>query len=297
MELILTIVFPVLSLLGLVLFIIVLIKQFKHGGVLQGIIGIVTFGLWTFIWGWIKHKSLEMTKIMITWTAIQLAPIVLVGVFGAAMMGQMYKMISDLVGSPSLAMKQDQKKAPNPKLKKKKASTKQQKKRIPAKLQEKRANKASNEKNADWNLKALALWKDGQYTDPQKAKDYWDKVIAGNPKFVEAYNNRGLAFYNLKQYQEAVKDYSQAIRMKAQYAEAYNNRGNAYYEMDQYQKAEADFNKSLQIKPKYSKAHLNRGLVYYQMKKTDQACVDFRKACDLGECEGMQWAQKNGLCK
>jgi len=274
--------FPVLSLISLIVFVIVLIKQFKHGGALQGIIGIITCGLWTFIWGWIKHKSLAMTKIMIVWTIIQLTPLVLVGVFGAAIVGQMYKMVGDLSGDPTLLMKQDQ-------------SLKQ--KGAPIKLPKRTAKKASAAKDTDWNAAAQALWQDGQYTDANKAKDYWNKAIAVNPKMAEAYNNRGLAFYNLELHQQAINDFSQAIRMKPQYAEAFNNRGNVYYALDQYQKAKTDFDKSLQLKPKYSKAHLNRGLAYFQMKKTEESCKDFRRACDLGDCDGLQWAMQNGHCK
>ena len=274
--------FPVLSLISLIVFIIVLIKQFKHGGALQGIIGIITCGLWTFIWGWIKHKSLALTKIMIIWTIIQLTPLVLLGVFGAAMMGQMYKMIGDLTGNPSLLMKQDQN------LKNRSA---------PIKLPKRRVKKAPAAKDTDWNAAAQALWQDGQYKDPNKAKGYWDKAIAANPKMAEAYNNRGLAFYNLERHQQAINDFSQAIRMKPQYAEAFNNRGNAYYALDQYEKAEADFNQSLQLKPKYSKALLNRGLTYFQMKKSEESCKDFRRACDLGDCDGLQWAMQSGHCK
>ena len=273
---------PVLSLISLIVFIIVLIKQFKHGGALQGIIGIITCGLWTFIWGWIKHKSLALTKIMIIWTIIQLTPLVLIGVFGAAVMGQMYKMIGDLTGDPSLLMKQDQN------LKNRSA---------PIKLPKRGVKKAPAAKDTDWNAAAQALWQDGQYTDPNKAKDYWDKAIAANPKMAEAYNNRGLAFYNLERHQQAINDFSQAIRMKPQYAEAFNNRGNAYYALDQYEKAEADFNQSLQLKPKYSKALLNRGLTYFQMKKSEASCKDFRRACDLGDCDGLQWAMQSGHCK
>jgi hypothetical protein len=274
--------FPVLSLISLIVFIIVLIKQFKHGGALQGIIGIITCGLWTFIWGWIKHKSLALTKIMIIWTIIQLTPLVLIGVFGAAMMGEMFKMVGDLTGDPALLMKQDQS------LKKGSA---------PIKLPKRSDKKAPGAKDTDWNAAALALWQNGKYTDPNKAKVYWDNVIAANPKMAEAYNNRGLAFYNLERHQQAINDFSQAIRMKPQYAEALNNRGNAYYALDQYQKAEADFNKSLQLKPNYSKAHLNRGLAYFQMKKSEESCTDFRRACDLGDCDGLQWAMQNGHCK
>ena len=274
--------FPVLSLISLIVFVIVLIKQFKHGGALQGIIGIITCGLWTFIWGWIKHKSLALTKIMIIWTIIQLTPLVLLGVFGAAMMGEMYKMVGDLTGDPSLLMKQDQN------LKNRSA---------PIKLPKRRVKKAPAAKDTDYNAAAQALWQNGKYTDPNKAKDYWDKVIAANPKMAEAYNNRGLAFYNLERQQQAINDFSQAIRMKPQYAEAFNNRGNVYYALDQYQKAKTDFDKSLQLKPKYSKAHLNRGLAYFQMKKTEESCKDFRRACDLGDCDGLQWAMQNGHCK
>jgi len=278
-EMSLGILMPILSLIGFIVFIIVLIKQFKHGGALQGIIGLVTCGFWTFIWGWIKHKSLAMTKIMILWTVLQLTPLVLVGVFGAAMLGQMTKMIGDLAGDPSLLMKQDQQKA------------------APIRLPKQTVKTASAGKDVDWSAKAMELWKGVKYTNPNQAKNYWDKAIAVNPGHAEAYNNRGLAFYDLKLYQQAIEDFSQALRIRPQYAEALNNRGNAYYAMDQYEKAEADLNKSLQFKPKYSKAHLNRGLVYFQMLKMEQSCEDFRSACDLGECDGLQWAMQNGFCK
>ena len=279
---------PILSLIGFIVFIIVLIKQFQNGGALQGILGIITCGLWTFIWGWIKHRSLAMTKLMIIWTILQVTPIVLLGVFGAAMVGQMYQMVTEFTGDPSLLMQQDQKQLAIPGFKKKGAAIKPSKRSA-------KGDPAG--KNVDWNAKAMALWKDGKYSDPQKARNYWDRAIATNPKVPEIYNNRGLAFYNLKLYQEAIKDFSQSIRMKPGYAEALNNRGNAYYELDQYEKARADFDRSIQIKPKYSKAHMNRGLVNFQMEDIDQACNDFRKACDLGECDGLKWAIKNGSCK
>ena len=288
LEMSLGILLPVVSLIGFIVFIIVLIKQFQHGGALQGILGIITCGLWTFIWGWIKHRSLAMTKLMIIWTILQVTPIVLVGVFGAAMIGQMYKFVTEFTGDPSLLLQQDQKGVVKPGFKKKSA---------PINLSKRQAKNTAAGKNVDWNARAMALWKDGKYTDPNKAKGYWDRAIAANPKVAEAYNNRGLAFYNLKLYQEAIKDFSQAIRMKPKYAEAFNNRGNAYYELDQYEKARVDFVRSLELKPKYSKAHMNRGLVYFQMQKMDQACADFRKACDLDECDGLQWSMQNGFCK
>jgi tetratricopeptide (TPR) repeat protein len=101
----------------------------------------------------------------------------------------------------------------------------------------------------------------------------------------------------LEQYDKAIKDFSQAIKLDPGHVAAYNNRGNSYYERNEYRLALADFNRGLQRKPNYAKAHLNRGLVYYQMDKTGQACRDFQKACDHGDCDGAKWAMKNAICK
>jgi len=54
---------------NLVLFIIVLIKLFQNEGVGKGILGLIC-SIYTFIWGWIKHKELNLTKLMIAWSAL-----------------------------------------------------------------------------------------------------------------------------------------------------------------------------------------------------------------------------------
>jgi len=56
------------ALANLVLFIFVLIKLFQNEGVGKGILGLIC-SIYTFIWGWMKHKELNLTKIMIAWSA------------------------------------------------------------------------------------------------------------------------------------------------------------------------------------------------------------------------------------
>jgi hypothetical protein len=58
-------------------FIIVLIKQFQNAGVVHGIIGIITCGIWTFIWGWMNAGRLNLRNIMMIWTVLWLAALVL----------------------------------------------------------------------------------------------------------------------------------------------------------------------------------------------------------------------------
>jgi hypothetical protein len=61
----------------LICLIIVLIKQFQDAGVVHGIIGIVTCGIWTFIWGWMNAGRLNIKNIMMIWTLLIIIRMVL----------------------------------------------------------------------------------------------------------------------------------------------------------------------------------------------------------------------------
>ncbi|UCD77147.1 MAG: hypothetical protein JSW26_17170, partial [Desulfobacterales bacterium] len=68
--------FVAIQLISLILFFIVLIKLFKKEGALMGILGFV-FGIYTFIWGWVKHKEAALTKVMAFWTLLTVASFVI----------------------------------------------------------------------------------------------------------------------------------------------------------------------------------------------------------------------------
>lgn len=67
----------ILNLLAFICFIIVLIKQFQNAGPVHGIIGIVTCSIWTFIWGWMNAAKLNIKNIMMIWTLILIACLIL----------------------------------------------------------------------------------------------------------------------------------------------------------------------------------------------------------------------------
>ena len=68
----------------------------------------------------------------------------------------------------------------------------------------------------------------GQY---EAAVSDYDEAIRMNPDYVGAYINRGFANYELGRHEAAIADCNEAIRMKPDYAEAYNNRGAANAEL------------------------------------------------------------------
>lgn len=75
----------IIGLVSFVIFIMVLIRQFKDAGPVHGIIGIVTCGIWTFIWGWMNATRLNIKNLMLIWTGLIVLNIIL-QVLGGGMM-------------------------------------------------------------------------------------------------------------------------------------------------------------------------------------------------------------------
>jgi tetratricopeptide (TPR) repeat protein len=65
-------------------------------------------------------------------------------------------------------------------------------------------------------------------------------------------------------------------------AKFYIDRGIAYGEKGQYDQAMADFTKALEIDPKSAGAYYNRAIAYYFKKEYEKSWKDIFKAQDLG---------------
>ena len=95
------------------------------------------------------------------------------------------------------------------------------------------------------------------------------------PKNVYAYFNRGIAKSYLGQYTDAIADWSEAIRLDPNFISAYVNRGFLKGELGQYIAAIADFNTVIQLKPNFALAHFYRGLMKDNLKQYAAAIKDF----------------------
>ena len=65
----------------------------------------------------------------------------------------------------------------------------------------------------------------------------------------------------------AIADYTEAIRLDPKYANAYSNRGVAYSDKGDKDRAIADFTEAIRLDPKYADAYNNRGFAYREQRR------------------------------
>ena len=65
-------------------------------------------------------------------------------------------------------------------------------------------------------------------------------------------------------------------------APAYNNRGNAYRQQGEFENAIADLTKAIELDPLFAIAYNNRGFVFEKIGNKENAEADYAKAKELG---------------
>jgi tetratricopeptide (TPR) repeat protein len=150
-----------------------------------------------------------------------------------------------------------------------------------------------------WRAIALGALKD---TDLSIA-DY-TTAISLDDKYLNAYFNRGLAWYDKQEYDKAIDDYTKALSLNTYYTDAYYNRGLAWSSKLEQNKAIDDYTKAIAIDDKYANAYYNRGLAWYYKTEYNKAIDDFTKAIDLDDKyadsynnRGNAWYSKNEFDK
>jgi len=103
-----------------------------------------------------------------------------------------------------------------------------------------------------------------------------DGSSAGNR--AAAYINRDIAYAGKKDYDRAIADFNEAIRLNPSLASAYNNRGSAVQDKGDYDRAIADYSEAIRLNPSYAVAYSNRGNLFEARGRRTEAIADFRQA-------------------
>ena len=97
----------------------------------------------------------------------------------------------------------------------------------------------------------------------------------------EWHADQGYKLLNYGRYDEAIKEYTEAIELAPNFTEAYNTRGIAYVQQGELDQAIADFDKAIELDPELAKAYNNRGYAYYLKGEVAKAVSDFEKCIEL----------------
>jgi tetratricopeptide (TPR) repeat protein len=118
------------------------------------------------------------------------------------------------------------------------------------------------------------------------AIEKFSQAIEKDPKEWSAYNNRGLAYKDKKEFEKAIADFGQVLRLKPDWS-AYYNRGIAYYEKGDRDRAIADANKALELKPKEAPQRadcfLLRAHGYFDKENAEAAMSNLNAALKLDQ--------------
>ncbi|MRS61871.1 tetratricopeptide repeat protein [Larkinella terrae] len=159
---------------------------------------------------------------------------------------------------------------------------------------------------------ARSLMQQGKF---REAIQPLNQAIDADGSNYEAFNSRGVAYFELKDYENALLDYEQAIQLKPDfykpyynraklktargetevalkdYAEAirrapdssdiYLDRGQLFATSGNLTSALSDFNEAIHLDPKNSLAYFNRGNIRFQQDEFPAALEDFTKTVQL----------------
>ena len=106
------------------------------------------------------------------------------------------------------------------------------------------------------------------------------------PGTAEDLVQKGIEKYNKKDYQGAIDNYDQAIKLKPDYALAYMGRGNARSALDNNKAAIADYNQAIQVNQNWGSvglwaAYMGRGKVRSDLGDKKAAIADYDQAIKI----------------
>jgi tetratricopeptide (TPR) repeat protein len=108
------------------------------------------------------------------------------------------------------------------------------------------------------------------------------QVIKKQKNLAEAYHNRAYAYQMLGKYDQAIADYTEAIKYKVD-PETYTGRANVYLLKENYNLAIADYDQAIEIKPEDTILYLKRAEIKEKIKDFSGVIDDLSVIINSGD--------------
>ena len=109
----------------------------------------------------------------------------------------------------------------------------------------------------------------------------YSESIRLNPQHYGTYFNRGATYVYNGQLDPAIRDFNSAIDMHPKFAGAFANRGVAFSKKGDIESAIRDFDEALELDPDNADAYSNRGIAYGEKGFPALAMRDYNKSIEL----------------
>ena len=128
-------------------------------------------------------------------------------------------------------------------------------------------------------------------------KDY-NQALKIKPEMADTYYNRAYARQQLTDLKGALSDYDKALEFATDETtkiKIYGNRATLHHAVENYQEALTDYGQVIKLRPDIPQIYSNRANLYYQQGKLEEAIADYRKAADLYQEQGNTQSQQELL--
>jgi tetratricopeptide (TPR) repeat protein len=106
-------------------------------------------------------------------------------------------------------------------------------------------------------------------------------AFADDPIGAAIYYKRGVDWHLKKEYDKAITDYSEALKLQPKLIPAYINRGIAWRDKEKYDKAIADFDEAIKLDPKIAAVYFHRGTAWGEKREYLKAITDYDRSIEL----------------
>jgi len=143
----------------------------------------------------------------------------------------------------------------------------------------KRSSMSEMKESVAYSRIGLGYLRSGQY---EKAISEYTEAIRLNPDNDATYYNRGLCYMQMNNGDAAIRDFSKSIELSGDKIEAYLRITTIYANRGMYDNALNTINAGISVIPDNAEAYYYRGKVFAKRGMNIEAVEDMRKACEMG---------------
>jgi tetratricopeptide (TPR) repeat protein len=132
--------------------------------------------------------------------------------------------------------------------------------------------------SAAYEIRGVAYEDKGDY---DHAIEDLNESIRLNPRVADSFYSRGIAYNHKYEFDRAIQDYNEAVRLKSDFKYAFWARGHTYRNKGEFDRAIQDYNEAIRLDANFAGAYGDRGEAFFHRGDYKSALQDYNEAIGL----------------